>query len=122
MIDRLSTKDNPYISNSVEKNEVRVLLKGNTKNLSSSPNDGDNLMAIFHEIFNHNQPDDVNIQEDSEPEDKEEKRHRKNSLINAIIYEGKAVFVSSDLETCGYYCGIVEISAECFTIDPKADK
>ena len=101
---------------------MRVLLESNTENISYSPNDGDNLLAILPENVNHNQPDDGNIQEDSEPEDEEEKRIRKTSLIHPIVYGGNGLFIYFDLETGGDYCGIVQISAECFTIDPKADK
>ena len=42
---------------------------------------------------------------------------RKHSLIHDYVEEGKAVFISFDIETGGDDCGIVQISAECFVLD-----
>ena len=76
---RLSTKDNSFLNNSLEKKEVRVLLKSNIKNLTSSQNEDKNLMAVVHENSNNNQPDYITNQEDSEPEDEDVKRNRKKN-------------------------------------------
>ena len=58
----------------------------------------------------------------SDPEDIEDFKTRKNSLIHDHVEAGTAIFVSFDIETGGEECGILQISAECFTLEQDVCK
>ena len=58
----------------------------------------------------------------SDPEDPEEKKNRKKSLISDYVSSGKCVFISFDMETGGDHCGILQLSAECFILDTDINK
>ena len=59
---------------------------------------------------------------ESDPEDPEANRERKKSHINDHVAEGRCVFIFLDMETGGDNCGILQISAEAFTMDTDINK
>ena len=69
-----------------------------------------------------NQPNELDDLYDSEPEEAVARKARKNSLINDFVARGTSVFVSFYIETGGNNCDILQISAECFTLDYDTTK
>ena len=86
-------------------------------NITQQSNRGEiNIMSPLHNPY---YDCNLNLNEvyDSDPEDIEEFKGRKKYLIHDYVESGSAIFVSFDIETGGEYCGILQISAECFKLD-----
>ena len=125
--------NHPFHENNIENNnttDIKVFLHGKYKNepLYINGDNEDNYLNVSVDseniqreinttLHNHNEQS-----YDSDPEDEEEMRARKYSIIHDEVKNGQVVFISFDIKTGGDDCGIVQLSSEYFILSSNGDE
>ena len=108
-----------HLQAKIEDKDVNVILHGkmNCEPMKIDGNTDNNDNKYTLDKSNHKIYDS-----DPDEDEDEERKERKHSLIHNDVYNGKVIFISFDIETGGDDCGIVQLSAECFTVGSNVDE